>query len=174
MWISPLVAVQVELFGATGCLERRVGKEPIQPRSELGMRRQLKSAIMFQDIARAEQPFLTIYDYHHHHHHHHGGKNEYRKVKITKYIRTWSHHHIRPVQFPILMPQTRPGSSGPRFVQRSRSGSGVLAPGALEERHELFERSGKLVRAGRLTLWLLRLQKAVECGDERARYMVCL
>ena len=55
---SPLIAVQVQFFGATGRPKGRVRNEPIQPRVDFRIRRELKSAIMLQDVARAKQPFV--------------------------------------------------------------------------------------------------------------------
>jgi hypothetical protein len=62
------------------------------------------------------------------------------------------------------MPQAR---TGPAF-------RGNLALPALEERREVFQRTCKLPRAGRLSVRVLRLQETIERGDERARDVVCL
>ena len=53
---SPLMAVQIELDDAASCLERRVREKPIQPHTILELWRQIKGAIMPQDIASAEEP----------------------------------------------------------------------------------------------------------------------
>ena len=79
---------------------------------------------------------------------------------------TWPRHHVRPVQLPVLAPQTRSGTPRRRVAD--------LALATLEESHELFERAGEILRAGYLSGWLLRLQEAIERGDERAGDVVAL
>jgi len=59
---------------------------------------------------------------------------------------------------------------------QSRPGSPFrddLALPMLEGR-ELFQRIGELLRAGYLSVRVLHLQEAIQCGDERAGDMVCL
>ena len=62
------------------------------------------------------------------------------------------------------MPQSRPGTP---------FRDDLVLP-ALEEKRELFQRTGELLRAGYLSVRVLHLQKAIECGDERAGDVVCL
>jgi len=67
-------------------------------------------------------------------------------------------HHVGPLQLTILLPQTRPGASF----------RGDLTLPTLEERHELFRRTGELLRPSFLSVLNLRLQEAIIRGDERA------
>ena len=62
------------------------------------------------------------------------------------------------------MPQTRSGTPRRRDLTLT----------TLEERHELFQRAGEISRAGYLSGWILCLQEAIECGDERAGDVVAL
>ena len=110
---------------------------------------------MLQDVARAEQPFS-----------HSASIEEKQTNKGDNAELTWPRHHVRPVQLPVLAPQTRSGTSLLRVAD--------LALATLEESRELFERAGEILRAGYLSGWLLRLQEAIERGDERAGDVVAL
>jgi hypothetical protein len=78
--------------------------------------------------------------------------------------RTWSHYDVRPVQFTAITPQT---GTSPTLHRN-------LTLPALKKRRELSNRIGELLPASCLTLRILRLQKAIECGDKRARDVICL
>ena len=71
-------------------------------------------------------------------------------------------------------------SHGPAIQFNSPSSCHKPDPGpgprfaTLEERHELFQRAGEILRAGYLSGLVLCLQEAIECGDEDAGYVVGL
>ena len=119
--------------------------EPIQPRVDLRIGRKLKSAIMPQDVARAKQPFVSSSTSIE------GGesKKEY-KAELN------------------MAPPSRPSNSTPR--PRATNPIRVLG----SPRRSRARRAREILRAGNLSGWLLRLQEAIERGDERASDVIAL